>query len=513
MKKILHNNNFILFVFLFFCTLWSGVFYVSPDFADNPITNCSTAFSVFVYWCCICIGIFLLLYLIVLNKYVFAGLFPVFCVLGTIVGYYRYAYKASLTPMLVDAVFHNDFQTSAELITLTLVLLVILNIGVAAIAVYFRFKYIYVNHVCLQLFIAFTGLFVLLNSNDRLHNGIMQRYPFNVYYNIKLYKGMQHEIKSERYCPDTLSYSLPNDSLVVVFVLGESLRADHLSINGYYRETTPYLQNEEQMYSIANIYSEYTHTNRSLPHILTRADSVHEERAFDETSFITLFKNSGFKTSWISNQDPAYTYIYFLNECDTIIHAHPERTVYVYSEWLDEDLLPALDSLLSNISQPNLIILHTIGSHWFYNNHVSDELRKFSPVAENRVITKNTSEEIINAYDNTVVYTDFFLKQVINRLRDRNAIMIYLSDHGEALGENGNWLHANDSYSIKNPACMVWYSDKYSVGNMSKIEALEANKNKFYRTDFLYHSILSAAGIPSSVIVPELDIFTATGND
>ena len=300
-------------------------------------------------------------------------------------------------------------------------------------------------------------------------------------------------------------------TIIVAFVLGESLRADHLSINGYYRETMPYLQNEEQIYSFTNIYSEYTHTNRSLPHILTRADSVHEDRAFDETSFITLFKNSGFRTTWVSNQDPAYTYIYFLNECDTIIHAHPERTVYVYSEWLDEDMLPALDSLLLNISQPNLIILHTIGSHWFYSNHVSDKLRKFFPTAENRVITKNTSEEIINAYDNTVVYTDFFLKQVIDRLKDRNAIMIYLSDHGESLGEDGNWLHANDCYSIKNPACIVWYSDRYLNRNMSKIKALEANKNKFYRTDFLYHSILSAANIPTSLIVPELDIFTVVG--
>ncbi len=508
MKSIFRNPTCRLLLFLLVCTLWAGVFYVLQDFLDNPVDSFLTALSVFAYWCCVCIGIFLLLYVMVLNKYVFAVLFPVFCILGTVVGYYRHAYKATLTPMLIDATLHNDFQTSAELVTWALVLLVVFNMAISGLAVYFRFRHISVCRPWLQLPIAVVGLLVLLNSHDRLRNGIMQRYPFNVYYNVKQYKEMQHEIKLERFCPDTLSYSLPNDSLIVMLVLGESLRADHLAINGYSRPTTPFLQQEKHVYSFANIYSEYTHTNRSLPHILTRADSIHEERAFEESSFITLFKNAGFATTWISNQDPAYTYIYFLNECDTIIYTHPERTVYVYSEWLDEDMLPALDALLPDMAQPNLIILHTIGSHWFYNNHVSDPWRRFLPVAKDRVITQNTPEEIINAYDNTVVYTDFFLKQLMDRLKDKHAILLYLSDHGEALGEEGNWLHASDCHALKHPACLIWCSDEYARRNEAKIKALEANRHRFYRTDFLYHSILSAGHIPTPLLVPELDVFT-----
>ncbi|RQP12895.1 MAG: phosphoethanolamine transferase, partial [Chryseobacterium sp.] len=106
-----------------------------------------------------------------------------------------------------------------------------------------------------------------------------------------------------------------------------------------------------------------------------------------------------------------------------------------------------------------------------------------------------------------VLYTDGFIDQVISSLTKKNAIVIYLSDHGEALGEDGNWLHAGTGNGIKNPAALVWYSDLYGKKYPERVRALRQNARRRYMTDFLFHSILGAAGIESTAIEPSLNIF------
>jgi glucan phosphoethanolaminetransferase (alkaline phosphatase superfamily) len=280
-----------------------------------------------------------------------------------------------------------------------------------------------------------------------------------------------------------------------------------MQLNGYHRNTNPKLSERHDVYSFTGIFSEYTHTNRSLPHILTRADSVNTERAFQEKSLISLFVQCGFKTAWISNQDPAATYVSFINECDTVAYVHPEMSVYNYNNWLDEDMLPYIEKMIPEKFNKRLYILHTIGSHWYYNNHYSSDYEIFKPITKSRIISQNTPDQIINSYDNTVLYTDFFVNEVIKLFESKNAVVIFLSDHGELLGEDGMWLHASDHDALKNPAMFVWFSDAYLSRNKLIINAIKHNRLKFYRTDFFYHSVLSAAGIKSETISMDLNIF------
>ena len=133
-----------------------------------------------------------------------------------------------------------------------------------------------------------------------------------------------------------------------------------------------------------------------------------------------------------------------------------------------------------------MYILHTIGSHWYYNNHVPDKAVYFQPTTTNKVVTGNSIEQLVNSYDNTIRYMDYFLDSVISTFENEKAIVIYQSDHGEALGEDGVFLHANDAPFAKNPACVIWYSDSYAKAYPEKIKALVANKDKRYRTDYLF---------------------------
>ena len=500
-----------LIFFVVICTIWVGVFFILPDFLDNPFQGFKGFLITFLYWGIVSFASGFLIYLMAVNKYVFAVFFPVFSILGAIIGFYRYAFKASLTPMLIDAIFNTSYGTVSTLISPQLIIYVLISFAISISLVFLRFNRIKIKHYFLHFLIACIGIILVFNLNGRVKNSILQRFPYNIYYSLSEYRSLHKFMYQNRidFDPEFVyqSHQNGNDSLIVILVLGEAARSDHFSLNGYHRNTNPLLAKRKNLYSLPHVYSHYTHTSGSLPHILTRADSANLDIAFNEYSFVSLFNKCNFRTEWISNQNPSASYVFFMNECDTIIYAHPDKSVYNYNYWLDIDLLPFVDKALNTYSK-NLLILHAIGSHWYYNYHYPKEFEIFSPVTSSRIITQNTKEEIINSYDNSILYTDYFLDKLIDRLADKNAVLIYISDHGEILGEDNLWLHAADHEAAKYPASLIWMSEKYIHENQHKLAALIANKDKRWRTDFIFHSILSAAGIPSAIIQSDLNIFS-----
>jgi len=105
------------------------------------------------------------------------------------------------------------------------------------------------------------------------------------------------------------------------------------------------------------------------------------------------------------------------------------------------------------------------------------------------------------------LYIDYFLDAVIRSVEDECALVVFQSDHGEALGEEGYYLHGHEIPCVQNPACVVWYSERYAARYPEKIAALHANKDKRYRTDYLFYSLLSAAGIEAEGETEEMNIF------
>lgn len=508
------KNTLKYFLFMIVCAFWTSILFILIYFTSSPILGIKPFLFIAFQFGLSCFASFLLLYILGLNKYVFAIVFPVFVLLGAVLSYYCYAFRITLTPMIIDATFNNDIYTSMDVISIQLIVYIIFCLLLSFLFVRYRFRNIgKINKWYFHLLAPIFCLLFLFNSNYRVSNSIFQRFPFHIYANVAKYIELKEKTYEVRINPALESVCDRNDSLFVVFVIGEALRSDHLSLNGYHRSTTPLLEQRDNVVSLPNIYSEYTHTNRSLPHILTRADSVYPERAFQETSFVPLFQACDFKTYWLANQEDETGFVAFMRECDVLRRVHPEKTVFTYDTWLDEDLLPLVDEIINEDDSPRkLFILHTIGSHWFYNIHFSGDFEIYKPTATSRIIKYSTQEEIINSYDNTVLYTDFFINSLISRFETKAAIVIYLSDHGEELGENGAWLHATGGEMTKRPASFVWYSQLYEERFPEKVEALHKNGNRYYRTDFLFHSILSAGDIPSVIISRDLDVFTETGD-
>jgi glucan phosphoethanolaminetransferase (alkaline phosphatase superfamily) len=438
-----------------------------------------------------------------LNKYVFAVFYPLVCVFSGVLAYFRYTTGTILTTVILNIFFDNHSQST--LIGAALIVVLLLSLTVALLFVFYRFRKIKVHKIFFNGAIAI-AFFVVMFNIPRIKNPIKERIPFNLYFITAQYFSEKSEALIVR---DVLSENVTyegKENQIVVLVLGESLRADHLGLNGYERNTTPYLS-QEDIISFPNIFSEYTYTNASVSHILTRADSINPHRAKEERSFIDLFKQCGFHTVWLANQQPTKGYAYFMNECDTLIYSNINKSVYAFDKWTDVDLLLPFENFIKKENQSQFILMHTIGSHWYYNSHFPDEFQQYNPVTKSKIVSSNTKEEMINSYDNTILYTDYFIYKIIDSLRDKNAILFYLSDHGEALGEDGLWLHANDALPIHYPACFIWMSSQYKTENHDKYEKLQQNKKNRYRTDFMFHTITEAAHIQSDVIDENFSLF------
>ena len=506
LNNIYSSASLKLLRFCFIISLLYGITFLLAEFYDNPFSSFHDFIILALQWLAIEIAIFGLIYIISINKYVFCVLFPIITVLSTIIAYYRCTLHLTLMPEVIELLLENDLRTSMDVVSWQLVLWIMLALVVSVFISMKRFRM--ENIPCQWLHLTVSLIIVMVSLNvGTTNNAIVKRIPYSIFFTIAEY--LDNRISVETVRQDFKGSAVCNtDSMTVVFIIGESLRASSMQVNGYERATTPLLCKEKNAVSMSNIYSDYNLTHLSIPHFMTRSDEKHPDRAYNERSFISLMKRAGYSTAWLANQESIKSFVYFIKECDRVKYVSSGKVSYIYEKWLDTDLLPYYDEELQRPAARKLIILHTVGSHWYYNTHFTDEYEKFKPITDSKIISSNSFEQIRNSYDNSILFSDYFWNQVINRLRNRNAVLIYLSDHGECMGEDGHFIHGSvDNEPQHLPGCFIWYSDEYSRRYSQKVKALRSNKDKRYKSYFLFHSILDAADIKSGYINNSMNIF------
>ena len=506
LNNIYSSASLKLLRFCFIISLLYGITFLLAEFYDNPFSSFHDFIILALQWLAIEIAIFGLIYIISINKYVFCILFPIITVLSTIIAYYRCTLHLTLMPEVIELLLENDLRTSMDVVSWQLVLWIMLALVVSVFISMKRFRMENIPCQWLHLTVSLIIVMVPLNVGTT-NNAIVKRIPYSIFFTIAEY--LDNRISVETVRQDFKGSAVCNtDSMTVVFIIGESLRASSMQVNGYERATTPLLCKEKNAVSMSNIYSDYNLTHLSIPHFMTRSDEKHPDRAYNERSFISLMKRAGYSTAWLANQESIKSFVYFIKECDRVKYVSSGKVSYIYEKWLDTDLLPYYDEELQRPAARKLIILHTVGSHWYYNTHFTDEYEKFKPITDSKIISSNSFEQIRNSYDNSILFSDYFWNQVINRLRNRNAVLIYLSDHGECMGEDGHFIHGSvDNEPQHLPGCFIWYSDEYSRRYSQKVKALRSNKDKRYKSYFLFHSILDAADIKSGYINNSMNIF------
>ena len=301
---------------------------------------------------------------------------------------------------------------------------------------------------------------------------------------------------------------------VYVFVIGETSRYSSYSINGYERETSPLLSKTKNLISYSDLFSQANITSSSLPTILTRASAVDYNRAFVEKSFVDAFQEAGFKTYWIANQSASNN---FIRRITKDANAEFFTAVDFDSDTnYDEKLWDYLSEVLKKEDQKVLIVLHTLGSHFRYNFRYPTKYELFKPCLKGtfdyNMISAKNKELFINTYDNSILYTDFFLATTIQKIDSLGAIsaLAFVSDHGENLFDTpeNRVLHGGSKftkYDFHVPF-FVWTSDEYNQQYPSKVENLIQNKDKKLSVNNLFYSFLDIANItfPEQVLAKSI---------
>lgn len=208
-----------------------------------------------------------------------------------------------------------------------------------------------------------------------------------------------------------------NTPQIIVIVIGESSRADCWSLNGYRRETNPFLQQEPNLVSFSDSLTGVAATRLSVPVMISRKPITQSLRAgFAEKSFITAYKEAGFKTYWMSNQMSFGKFdtpiSVFANEVD--VKQFFNLGGFTDTSSFDQSLLLPLKTAIDDSSPKKLIILHSLGSHWNYSHRYSQEFDKWQPSLfgiTNPAYTNLANKPALNnSYDNSVLYNDWFLE-------------------------------------------------------------------------------------------------------
>lgn len=307
--------------------------------------------------------------------------------------------------------------------------------------------------------------------------------------------------KKQTLLPDA-TFSDDRNTLVVL-VIGESARSANFSLYGYSRETNPYLR-QLDITALKDAKSASTYTTASLNSILSPDGSM----SGNTEPLSSYLQRQGVHVIWRSNNwgDPPMKVKTYQKAAELKESCTGDGCQY------DEVLLTGLDDVIkASAGSKTLLVLHTAGSHGpLYNKKYPPAFETFTPVCTTVDLQECSEQELINAYDNTILYTDYFLSQVIEQLKknaDIPSVMIYISDHGESLGEYGLYLHGTP-YTLapdfqKDIPFIFWSSPKFAAEK--KLAGKQYNGR--YGQNNIFPTIMGAFGMTSKIYDPERDLF------
>jgi lipid A ethanolaminephosphotransferase len=494
-----------------FCSIIAIVYSILllvPNYRHYPIANLTDVLLIFIHWGLSAMGIITVVCVLSLSKYLYLFIFPLFVLVSSVAAYFTWQMDVSINSALIESLLNTNAEEVVNYVSFSLIIFVLINLILAFISIYFRNRLSYTRRQFFVTLIVACAcyMFFWLTNQIRAHT-LLVRAPFSFYYAISDYIDGLSDSNQYRFLLGS-SAAAKSDSIYVVFVIGESLRSDHLQMNGYHRTTMP-LMESRNVVSLPNVFIPYTYTALCLPYILTRAQGEDLLPIQNESSFVSIFKRSGFGTSWLANQNPIKPVKYFMNECDTVFVNKPHFTDYSNLKKFDSDLIEPFRKSVNQSHINHLFILHMTGNHWWYNKNLPDDFVYYTPILDNKEISSSNKERMINSYDNVIRFTDYVMDQFISFVEDKASIVIFLSDHGQSFGEEGKWLHANDTAAEKNPACFIWVSSAYSRKFPEKHASLMLNRNNRIDASFLFHSIVDAADIVSDEIELTNSVFSS----
>lgn len=308
-----------------------------------------------------------------------------------------------------------------------------------------------------------------------------------------------------------------NKKTVVILVVGEASRAENYSLNGYARETNPELKKQDVIY-FPNASSCGTETAISVPCMFSNMPrkQYNADLARHQEGLMDVIAHAGVNVLWRDNDGGCK------GACDRIAHTNmPQWNLGALCKdqscW-DDALLHRFGNVLDGIQQDSVIVLHLMGSHGpAYYRRYPDKFRKFTPTCDSNEIQNCNRQALINTYDNTILYTDDVVSRTIDELKSRsgnlNTALVYLSDHGESLGENGIYLHGTPYMLAPSQQTHIpflfWLSNDYQQNFAVGADCLAKKaQSAQISQDNVFSTLLGMMNIQTSEYQKDLDILT-----
>ena len=477
-----------------------------------------------------------ILFNIFLTKYLIKPLTIFLLITSSATNYMMYKMGIRIDTSMIRNVFETNTREALDLITFSGFLWVFItgiipSIIVYKTKIYFNsLKFEFIRRSCvitlsLLLLIVYTASFYKVlapfgRNNSKiqsLYNTANYIYSTIRYVNELQSQNKEFEIIDPNPKPDMFTDNLTD---VMIIVVGETARAQNFQLNGYNKETNPLLSKEKNLVYLNDVSSCGTATAISLPCMFSskHKSNFDVSNAKFEENILDILQKSGWKIIWKDNDDGCKGVCNRVENYNMVDTKHPKYCFGNYCH--DEVLLEGLDDILKNIKpkEKTVIVLHTMGSHGpTYYKRYPDKFKKFTPTCDTADIQSCTTEELVNTYDNTILYTDYIVASAINTIKkykNFESSVLYISDHGESLGENGVYLHGLP-YSIApkeqtSVPFILWFSDNILKYDHLDFDCIKNNKlhTDSISHDFFFHTLLGLSETDSSLYNKDYDILT-----
>ncbi|WP_161594709.1 phosphoethanolamine transferase [Helicobacter sp. MIT 11-5569] len=478
------------------------------------------------------------------TKY-FLWLFSIFSIIDLVVeGFLLYTHKTMFNALVADALLQTDLLESYEFLLTYLDYKILLAVVCLCLIFSYFFKIFQAkeskellhrkkkNFYALYSIIAAVFILDIFNKHyikkdleafSRLREHSLTRivHSFaqlhnqqNLFGSYKEYLANYEEIYKQYLDKVKTTNGVPN----IVLIIGESAQRNHLSLYGNALETTPKMQKLEEtgnLIKFSDVIAPYAQTRFVLDYLLNFA-SIGEDKFYQRLNVVDLFKLGGYKTFYFSNQELASINTRLIsavaNRADVTRFVDPYANHdLLLNKAYDEGLLPfIIDASGGGQKFSSFMIVHLMGSHFSYKYRYPQEFNHFN--ADDITMPPEVTKEmrqVVAEYENSIFYTDSILERIFHAFKDKNALIIYLSDHGESLYEHNGFLgHFVTSRFVAEIPFFIMVTDTFKSENPKLYNVIIKAKDKPYMTDDLIHTLSHLGGIEVEDYRKEKDILS-----
>ncbi|WP_338410264.1 phosphoethanolamine--lipid A transferase EptA [uncultured Flavobacterium sp.] len=507
------KNNFKLLSFVLIMSVLNFLFFHYPFFNFvfknidyKSVSGVFLIISLIILMLVLNALVFLLFFY--LSRFIGKFLLVVFFIFNAIAVYFINTYGVIIDESMIGNMLNTNYEESSSFFSMKLVIYIVLLGIIPSVFIVKsqissltlkRFSTITSLALFFIIFLAFinSSNWLWIDKNSKTLGGLAMPWSYAV--NTSLFYVHKHQ-KNEKEILLPNATIKDNEKSIVVLVIGESARSENFSIYGYQKNTNPLLSKINNVVHF-NAVSNATYTTAGVKSILEHENTDDLYEILPNYLYRNKIEVIWRTTNW--GEPPVHIKNY-------------QNKEYLSTNYngnngnYDEILLSGLkEQIRASTNNKIFIVLHASTSHGpTYNKKYPPQFEVFKPVCNSVELAKCSQDELINAYDNTIVYTDYLLSKVIDdlkELKEFKSTMLFVSDHGESLGEKNLYMHGipisiapKEQYEIP---FIVWLSD-----NSSK----QLKSNNLLNQNHVFHSVLNFLSIESPIYKEEMNIFKPT---